>query len=79
MILNNMVANAWTFCGLNEAKSVAGKSGCFYMSNPLVAVADILCPNCSKLALLEGQQMATQWVLDIMTTSGHGKKIVIRQ
>ena len=27
---------------LNEAKSVAGKnSGCFYMSSPLVAVADI--------------------------------------
>ena len=30
-----------------------------YMSSPLVAVAAIECPNCSKLALLEGQQMAT--------------------
>ena len=29
------------------------------MSSPLVAVADIECPNCSKLALLEGQRMAT--------------------
>ena len=29
------------------------------MSSTLVAVADIECPNCSKLALLEGQQMAT--------------------
>ena len=29
------------------------------MSSPLVAVADIECPNCSKLALLEGQPMAT--------------------
>ena len=29
------------------------------MSIPLVAVADIERPNCSKLALLEGQQMAT--------------------
>ena len=29
------------------------------MFSPLVAVADIECPNCSKLALLEGQQMAT--------------------
>ena len=29
------------------------------MSSPLVAVADIECPNRSKLALLEGQQMAT--------------------
>ena len=28
------------------------------MSISLVAVADIECPNCSKLALLEGQQMA---------------------
>ena len=35
------------------------KSGCFYMSSQLVTVADIKCPNCSKLALLEGQQMAT--------------------
>ena len=30
-----------------------------YMSSPLVAVADIECPNSSKLALLQGQQMAT--------------------
>ena len=29
------------------------------MSSPLVDVADIECPNCSKLALIEGQQMAT--------------------
>ena len=27
--------------GRREAKSVAGKSGCFYTSSPLVAVADI--------------------------------------
>ena len=30
----------------NEAKSEAGKSSCFYMSTPLVSVADIECPNC---------------------------------
>ena len=29
------------------------------MSSLVVAVADIECPNCSKLALLEGQQMET--------------------
>ena len=44
----------------NEAKSVAGKIGLLlHLYSPLVAVADIECPNCSKLALLEGQQMAT--------------------
>ena len=33
--------NDISFQLINEAKSVAGKSGCFYMSSQLVAVADI--------------------------------------
>ena len=43
----------------NRKDSIAGKSRkkqvkycCFYISSLLVAVADMYCPNCSKLALL---------------------------
>ena len=34
------------------------------MSSLVLAVADIECPNCCKLALLEGQQMATKTKTD---------------
>ena len=36
------------------------KSGCVYMSSLVIGVADIECPNCWKLALKEGPEMATK-------------------